>query len=182
MNENQSTYPGSAPSTENHYVKVEGIDYEDFVLTAEAMPEEQKSRALEQLRMYLSEQQSNFLGYQVNQKFDYKKNLSEFLNIHINNIGDPFVSGNMTVSTKFVERAVLDYFASLWHARWPHEEKKPHNHSLEWKDSYWGYILSMGSSEGNLYALWNARDYLQGKYLLIDKKSKKSENNRSGMH
>ena len=30
--------------------------------------------------------------------------------------------------------------------------------------TYWGYTLTMGSTEGNLYALWNARDYLSGKY------------------
>jgi histidine decarboxylase len=65
-----------------------------------------------------------------------------------------------------VERAVLDYFASLWNARWPHEKDKAY--SKEWQDSYWGYVLSMGSSEGNLYALWNARDYLAGKSLVID--------------
>ena len=33
------------------------------------------------------------------------------------------------------------------------------------KESYWGYVLSMGSTEGNLYALYNARDYLKGKAL-----------------
>ncbi|WP_325205982.1 hypothetical protein [Vibrio sp. 03_296] len=29
----------------------------------------------------------------------------------MNNVGDPFVDGNYTVNTKFVERMVLDYFA-----------------------------------------------------------------------
>lgn len=27
---------------------------------------------------------------------------------------------------------------------------------------YWGYILSMGSTEGNIYALYTAREYLTG--------------------
>ena len=43
-------------------------------------------------------------------------------------------------------------FASLWNAKWPHDRNDP--------DSYWGNILTMGSSEGNLHALWNARNYL----------------------
>ena len=55
-----------------------------------------------------------------------------------------------------MEHNVLNYYASLWHAKWPHDPKDP--------ESYWGYTLTMGSSEGNLYAIWNARDYLSGKY------------------
>ena len=56
-----------------------------------------------------------------------------------------------------MERNVLDYYASLWHAKWPHDPKDP--------ESYWGYALTMGSTEGNLYAVWNARDYLSEKYV-----------------
>jgi histidine decarboxylase len=82
--------------------------------------------------------------------------------MHLNNIGDPFVKGNFTVNTKFMERAVLNYFAKLWHAKLPH--------NLKDVDSYWGYVLTMGSTEGNLYGLWNARDYLSGKVLLCDPK------------
>lgn len=56
-----------------------------------------------------------------------------------------------------MERQVLDYFANLWHAQTPSNQTNP--------ESYWGYVLSMGSTEGNLYALYNARDYLKGKGL-----------------
>lgn len=59
-----------------------------------------------------------------------------------------------------MERAVLDYYASLWNARCPHDPNDP--------ESYWGYVLSMGCTEGNLYGLWNRRDYLAGKFLLND--------------
>jgi histidine decarboxylase len=55
---------------------------------------------------------------------------------------------------------VLDYYARLWHAPLPHNPKVP--------DSYWGYVLSMGSTEGNMYAFWNARDYLSGKQMMHD--------------
>ena len=27
-------------------------------------------------------------------------------------------------------------------------------------ESYWGYVLAMGSSEGNLHALWSTHNYL----------------------
>ncbi|KAH7351577.1 hypothetical protein KP509_19G003700 [Ceratopteris richardii] len=59
-----------------------------------------------------------------------------------------------------MERAVLDYYAELWNAKWPHNEKD--------KESYWGFCLTMGSTEGNLYGMWNGRDYLAGKKILID--------------
>ena len=78
----------------------------------------------------------------------------------MNNIGDAFQCGNFTINSKWLERAVLDYYGALWNARWPHDDADP--------ESYWGYITTMGSTEGNLYALWNARDYLSGKALHED--------------
>lgn len=157
-------YPGAKPLTP--FPEVRGIHHDDFILTADGLPKEQIERALRQIYTYESRQKLNFLGYQANQKFDFKTDLSEYLNYHVNNIGDPFQSGNFTVNSKFAEPAVLDYFASLWNARWPYESNN--EYSCEWRESYWGYVLSMGSSEGNLYGLWNARDYLQGKQLVVD--------------
>ena len=55
-------------------------------------------------------------------------------------IGDPFEPGNYTVNSRELEVAVLDFYARLWHAKTPHNPNDP--------DSYWGYILSMGSTEG----------------------------------
>ncbi len=149
------------------YPKVPGIDYNDFKLSSERLPEEQRLRALKQLYQYETTQKEYFMGYQANQKLDYQNDLSEYLNYHVNNIGDPFVSGNFTVNAKFAERAVLDYFASLWNAQWPHEYT-PEDTENDWKNSYWGYVVSMGCTEGNIYGLWNARDYLSGKFLLPD--------------
>lgn len=162
-------FPGTKPyKNSNDYPEIKSIDKEKFVLTADKMSDRQRNYALNQFKDYINMQKSNFLGYQANQKLDYSKELSEFLDSHINNIGDPFQSGNFTVNSKFVERAVLDYFASLWNAKWPHQEKSDKDPQNDWKESYWGYVLSMGSSEGNIYALWNARDYLSGKFLLKD--------------
>ena len=77
-----------------------------------------------------------------------------------NNVGDPFAVGAPNyIQPKWVERNVLDYFASLWNAKWPHDPTDP--------DSYWGYVLTMGSTEGNMHAMWNARNYLSGKYVQI---------------
>lgn len=74
--------------------------------------------------------------------------------ITMNSGGDPFVGTCFPHQLKWMERNVLDYYASLWNAKWPHQSGN--------KKSYWGYILTMGSTEGNLHALWSARNYLSG--------------------
>ncbi|CAF1323689.1 unnamed protein product [Didymodactylos carnosus] len=150
-NESSSVYP-----------KIHGLDYELFQLSPEGLTDECQRKALEQLETYLKKQQQNFLGYQLNENVHYSKKLSFMLDVQTNNIGDPFVSGNCTVNTKIMERTVLDYFANLWHAQIPSKQSNP--------ESYWGYVLSMGSTEGNLYALYNARDYLKGKALFKENK------------
>ena len=52
--------------------------------------------------------------------------------------------------------------ASLWNIHWPQNNDQD--------DSYWGYCLTMGSTEGNMYAMWNARDYLTGKEIMLDER------------
>jgi histidine decarboxylase len=142
------------------YPEVRGIKYSSFQLPSEGLTPEQRRAALGELHDYLSVQRGHFLGFQANQSLEYEGDLKQYLDYHVNNIGDPFQSGNFTLNTKWMERAILDYYASLWNARWPHDPGDG--------DSYWGYVLSMGSTEGNLYGLWNARDYLEGKVLLYD--------------
>lgn len=140
------------------YPRIIGLDHKLFQLSADtSVTEECQQQALGQLEKYLKLQQKNFLGYQLNESVNYSKKLSFMLDVHTNNIGDPFENGNCTVNTKIMERTVLDYFATLWHAQ------SPSNRTND--ESYWGYVLSMGSTEGNLYALYNARDYLKGKAL-----------------
>lgn len=106
---------------------------------------------------YLERQSSTAVGYQLTSNLNYSARLSRYLDQHLNNVGDPYESGAYTPNSKVLERAVLDYFASLWNAKWPHDPADP--------DSYWGYMLTMGSTEGNIYGLWNARNCLSGKLL-----------------
>lgn len=111
---------------------------------------------LDRLHASLQRRSEMFLGYQFNSVFDYSA-LAPFLNVHLNNLGDPFSSGAKTINTRAFERLVLESFAQLWQAKGRHPLTP---------ESYWGYVLSMGATEGNMYALWNARDYLSGKPLL----------------
>jgi histidine decarboxylase len=82
----------------------------------------------------------NYIGYPAGRTFDYSE-LYPFLNCSLNNIGDPFVeSGDM--HSKVFEREVLSFFAEIF--------KAP-------VDNWWGYVTN-GGSEGNLYALYLARE------------------------
>lgn len=147
---------------ESPYPDVWGIpnSYHIFYLRQGGLPDWRRRRAIDTAKEYHAQQKDNFLGYQVNFNLDYAETFGSYLDTHVNNIGDPFQEGNLTVNSKFMERAVLDYYAALWHAKWPYSDK-----DLE---SYWGFTLTMGSTEGNLYGMWNARDYLGGKKILVD--------------
>lgn len=139
------------------------IDESLFKISESGTTDADREKALSALHAYVEKKRSKFSGYQTSQKLSYSPEFSKYLDIQLNNVGDPFVAGNLKVNSKFVERAVLDYFAKLWHA--------PGRHTMNMEEAYWGYVLSMGSTEGNLYALRNARDYLSGKTLWIDKNS-----------
>lgn len=150
------------------YPEVPGLSCPLFQLPEQGLSEQQYAAALRLYQQYIAYHRQYFLGYQANQKLDYAKNLAPFLDVHVNNIGDPFQQGNFMLNSKVLERAVLDYFARLWHAKWPHLEDRKRFSREEIGESYWGYVVSMGSTEGNLYGLRNARDYLAGKVLASD--------------
>ena len=86
-----------------------------------------------------------FIGYPCTANIDYSP-LYRFLKHPINNVGDPFAPTTFRVNTKEIECKVLDWFAELTHAD---------------PQSYWGYVTN-GGSEGNLYALYLARELFPG--------------------
>jgi histidine decarboxylase len=137
----------------------------DFELHGIAYSDQDRHAVLGRLADDLDRKARKFLGYQVNHAVTGTDVLTKFLSMHLNNVGDPFVESTFTIHTRCLERAVLDYYARLWHARIPEDR------AAAGPDDYWGYVLSMGSTEGNLYALWNARDYLDGNALVSDQES-----------
>lgn len=141
-------------------LKVELLDSTDLQLLPRALTEAERKRALLRVETHEELYAETYLGQQNQSVFldvDFQTHLSRYMNTLLNNIGDPFISGSLGKNTKFAECAVLDYYASLWNARWPSDPKDP--------DSHWGYVLSMGSTEGNLYSLLQGRDYLKGRPL-----------------
>ncbi|HJD83551.1 pyridoxal-dependent decarboxylase [Kitasatospora aureofaciens] len=150
---------GTPPSSDPRaaYLHVPEVPHYKVQLPPTGLDAQQYGEAEALFRRHVDTQTRNFAGYQVTSDLDYEQRLGHYLNRHLNNVGDPYQSSSYTLNSKVLERVVLDYFASLWHAKWPHDPQDP--------ESYWGYVLTMGSSEGNLYGLWNARDYLSGKPL-----------------
>ncbi len=136
------------------------IDKKLFTLSPEGLSDQNRKNTLNEFLKYIDVQKKHFLGYQNNFNLNYEDDVKDFLNYSVNNVGDPFVPGDYTINSKEMEKAVLDYYARLWNGKTPHNPEDP--------ESYWGYILTMGSTEGNLYGLWNARDYLAGRKLSAD--------------
>jgi histidine decarboxylase len=151
--------PAGIPSPE-HYKAPDDTSVHTFQVPSTGLTTEQHAAALALIRNHHKEKEKFFLGFQANQDFPHLVGLEDYLQCQLNNLGDPFREGSFALNTKWLERSVLDYYASLWNARWPHDSNDP--------ESYWGYVLSMGSTEGNLYGLWNAREYLSGGALLED--------------
>ncbi|WP_020677062.1 histidine decarboxylase [Geopsychrobacter electrodiphilus] len=101
----------------------------------------QDQARLTQLFERLSERTDQFLGYPVAKDFDYQ-HLVQFLDLPLNNIGDPFAPSTYQVDTREFEREVLEFSARLLRAE---------------ENSWWGYVTN-GGSEGNLYGLYLARE------------------------
>ena len=141
-------------SSESAVLDVTAASYQ---VPSSGLSREEHDQAMEETKAVITKGNKSFLGFMSNTGFSYPALFqSPLTNLHANNGGDPFVIGTpLSFKPKWVERNVLDYFASLWNAKWPHNPS-----DLE---SYWGYVLTMGATEGNMHALWSARNYLSGK-------------------
>lgn len=103
-----------------------------------------KTEILNRLSNELNRLQLNnksYLGYPLANDFSFKQ-LAPFLDLQINNVGDPYTPSSLGLDTKDIEIEVIDFFANLLRAK---------------KDSVWGYVTN-GGSEGNLYGLYLARE------------------------
>jgi histidine decarboxylase len=83
------------------------------------------------------------IGYPVAFDFDYSA-LTSFLSFSLNNAGDPFMPMTYLLNSHEFEQEVVAFFAGL--ARAPDGE-------------WWGYVTN-GSTEGNLYGMYLARELL----------------------
>ncbi|MEA5445377.1 histidine decarboxylase [Gammaproteobacteria bacterium AB-CW1] len=89
----------------------------------------------------LEERRDSYLGYPVARDFSFSE-LADFLDVPLNNLGDPFSDSTWQMATRELEREVLELAAGWMRAP-----------TGEW----WGYVCN-GGSEGNLYGLYLARE------------------------
>lgn len=90
---------------------------------------------------HVKELAQDMIGYPVAADYDYEP-LKRFLDVCINNVGDPFEEGTYKLQSFAFEREVVEFWARLTNAP---------------KDNYWGYVNN-GGTEGNLYGLYLARE------------------------
>ncbi len=81
------------------------------------------------------------LGYPISFDFDYSE-LYPLLQYPLNNLGDPLIESTYDLNSRSLEREVVQFFCDLFKAS---------------ADNSWGYVTN-GGSEGNLYALYVARE------------------------
>ena len=123
----------------------DGITQAFYQVPSSGLSFEERDRALEETTLVIRDCATDMFGYMVSCNFQCPSQIdSPLANVLTCTCGDPFNDKNVLILPKWV---ILDYFASLWNAKWPHDPADP--------DSYWGYVLTMGSSEGILHALWS---------------------------
>jgi histidine decarboxylase len=101
---------------------------------------------MENLENTLKDALATFIGYPCNTSYDFSE-VSKFINIHINNLGNPECSSTYKANTKHIEREVLGWFADLW--------------GID-KEKCWG-VLTNGGTESSLQGLYVARESSNGK-------------------
>lgn len=117
-------------------------------LPATGLSRHRRQQLLAQNISHLQHKQQHFAGFQTNQRSQMPAELLPLWQMNLVNLGDCWHKGYYQLNSKAFERAVLAWYARLWQLDAP----------------WWGYITAMGATEGNLYSLWAARDYLQKKH------------------
>lgn len=105
------------------------------------MQNQQDQQRLDEYIAKVKERSQSFLGYPVSIDFDYSE-IFQLLKYPLNNLGDPLIESTYDLNSRSIEREVVQFFADVF--------KAP-------KDNSWGYVTN-GGSEGNLYALYVARE------------------------
>ncbi|MBX2859149.1 MAG: histidine decarboxylase [Cellvibrionaceae bacterium] len=102
----------------------------------------------------LREQSDRMMGYPAARDYNYDI-IKPFLDVTINNCGDPFVAGTYRGHSHQFELEVLAFWAELMRAP---------------ADNWWGYVTN-GGTEGNLYGLYLARELLPNSVVYYSKDS-----------
>jgi histidine decarboxylase len=114
------------------------VTLEDGVAMRLSRPDQMQ---LEQFLQEMKHTAALEVGYPVAFDLDFS-DLMPFLRVSLNNAGDPFMPMTYQLNSHAFEREVISFFAELTRAP---------------EDQWWGYVTN-GSTEGNLYGLYLARE------------------------
>ncbi len=98
-------------------------------------------KKIKEIHNRINQLSKNFLGYPLAKDFDYRS-FAPFLNLCVNNVGDPESSSTLGIDTKDIEQEVISFFTELLSTN---------------IQECWGYVTN-GGTEGNLYGLYLARE------------------------
>jgi len=98
-------------------------------------------KKIEEVYNRLKKNAATILGYPVARDFSYQQ-FAPFLDLCINNVGDPETPSTSAMDTKDIERECVTFFAEMLSSN---------------MQNVWGYITN-GGTEGNLYGLYLARE------------------------
>lgn len=142
----------------------DAIDVDDTTLTLERLEIKDQPMDVDEIKEVLDTYE-NILKQRTHLHVGYPYNLSEsenttmvlpFLRFSVNNLGDPFISSNYAVHSRYFEQAVLDFFAKLW--------------ELPSRNDYWGYMTACGT-ECNLHAIHIGRERIPSATLCASAES-----------
>ena len=117
------TPPSADPLKRTSFVTTSDVTDALYQVPSTGLSREQHDKAMEETENVLTAASKSFLGYMSTQGFVSPPSLQSPLgSVIANSVFDPFVVGTpYRHNTKWMERNVLDYFASLWNAKWPHD-------------------------------------------------------------
>lgn len=117
------------------------------------MTKDQAIALINQKYLALQQKARFILGYPCNSALN-DKDFKDFLNLSLNNLGDPFSNSNYGINTHDFELQVLAYIAELYDAQ----------------NDYWGYISS-GGTEGNILGIHLGRLHYPTGYIYYSQHS-----------
>lgn len=97
----------------------------------------------EKLYERLKSDSAHTIGYPSTKIIDFSA-LYPFMELFINNIGDPYIANTFRINTHEVERDVIAWFRKILRAQ---------------LQDIWGYVTN-GGTEGNMYGVYLAREML----------------------
>ena len=121
--------PSKDPLELHDFPKVEkGITSVFYQVMTQGFSKHHCIKAQEESAEYIKVKSDNLLGFQGMLGNNEYSVISAYLNSMCNNFGDPFKPSLAGTNMKWMERNVLDYYASLWNAKWPHDDSDPESY------------------------------------------------------